>query len=64
MSLARHFIAFRNEFNKFIKTGARMLATIYYMILNLAFWHENVKIYASLTLRHKVRHYVTLLNLY
>ena len=33
--LAEHFIAFRNEFNKFNNTGARMLDSIYHMTLRL-----------------------------
>ena len=31
MSLVEHFIAFRNDFNKFNKSGARLLGSIYYM---------------------------------
>ena len=41
-------LLFRKEFNKFSKTGARMLGYIYYMTLNLickqVFWYENVNI--------------------
>ena len=38
---------FRNKFNKFNNTEARMLDSIYYMTLKylkIAFWRENVKI--------------------
>ena len=30
-----HFIRFRNEFNKFNNTGARMIDSIYHMTLRL-----------------------------
>ena len=33
--LAEHFICFRNEFNKFNHTRARMLDSIYHMALRL-----------------------------
>ena len=33
---------FRNEFNKFNNTGARMLFSIYHIILKSYFWRENV----------------------
>ena len=33
--LAEHLTLFRNEFNKFNKTGARMLDSIYHMTLIL-----------------------------
>ena len=33
MRLAEHFIFFRNELSKFNNTGARMLDSIYHMIL-------------------------------
>ena len=35
---------FRNEFNKFNNTGARMLDSIYHMTYTLKshFWHKNV----------------------
>ena len=36
---------FRNEFNKFIKTGTRMIDFIYHSTLGIlenAFWRENV----------------------
>ena len=39
---------FRNEFNKFNNTGARMISSIYYMtiniILNPYFWRKNVRV--------------------
>ena len=35
MRHAEHFITFRNKFDKFNNTGARMLVSIYYMTLNL-----------------------------
>ena len=42
-------LLFRNEFNKFNNSGARMLDSIYHMTLKLkiAFLHENVKILPS-----------------
>ena len=39
---------FRNQFNKFNNTGARMLDSIYHMplkYLKILFWCENVKIF-------------------
>ena len=42
---------FRNEFNKFNKTRARMLDSIYHMAFNYLkshFWCENVKIFLYL----------------
>ena len=45
---------FRNEFNKFNKTGARMLDYVYHMtfkLFKMNFWLENIKIlpfYATL----------------
>ena len=36
-----------------------MLASVYYMTLNLAFWHESVKIYAILT-QHVIKYVITL----
>ena len=53
---------FRNEFDNFNKTGARMLDSIYHRTLNylkIAFWRENVNILPSFN----GIHYVTLLNL-
>ena len=40
----RHFILFRNEFNKFNNTRARMLDSIYHMTNTLKshFWRKNV----------------------
>ena len=35
MRLAEHFMAFSQEFDKFNKTGARMLDSIYHMMLKL-----------------------------
>ena len=37
---------FRNKFNKFNNTGARMLASIYHMTntLKSPFWRKNIKI--------------------
>ena len=47
---------FRNEFNKFDNTGARMLDSIYHMTLNhlkiIFLWCETVKILPSLTQRY------------
>ena len=50
MRLADHFLSlFRNEFNKFNNTGARMLDSIYHMTfkiqctLKFHFWREHVK---------------------
>ena len=51
--LPRVLSLFRNEFNKFNNTGARMLDSIYHLTLNLKkkshFWRENAKILRSLT---------------
>ena len=52
---------FRNEFNKFNNTRARMLDSIYHMTLKqlkLHFWCENVKIFPYFTQRYNGRHYV------
>ena len=47
---------FRNEFNKFTNTGARMLDSTYHMTLkllkNFTIGFENVKILPSLTQRY------------
>ena len=54
-------LLFRNEFNKFNNTGARMLDSIYHMTLKLkiAFLRENVKILPSFTQRYNGRHNVS-----
>ena len=66
-SKPRTLLLFRNEFNKFSNTGARMLDSIYHMTLKLIkkrnFWHENVKILSSLTQRYNRRLYITLRNM-
>ena len=58
---------FRNKFNKFNNTGARMLDSIYHMTLKLLksciFGIKNVKILSSFTQRNNGRHYTMLLNL-
>ena len=38
----RAFIAFRNKFDKFNKTGVRMLDSIYHMTLKLLCNHKNL----------------------
>ena len=52
---------FRNEFNKFNNTGARMLDSIYHMILKLIknriFWPENAKFLPSFKQRYNERHF-------
>ena len=57
---------FRNEFNKFNNTGARMLVSIYHMTLKsrkkLHFWHEMSRFLPSFTYCYHGRHYVTLLK--
>ena len=53
---------FRNEFNKFNNTEARMLHSIYHMTLKyleIAFWCENVKNFPYFTQRFNGRHYVS-----
>ena len=56
---------FRNEFNKFNNTRARMLDSIHHMtpgiklIKNRFFWRENVKILSSFTQRYNGRHNVS-----
>ena len=50
---------FRNKFNKFNNTGARMLDSIYQMASNYLkshFWCENVKIFPYFTQRYYGRH--------
>ena len=52
---------FRNEFNKFNNTGARMLDSIYHMINTLKshFWCKNVIIFSLCTQRCYERHNVS-----
>ena len=52
---------FRNEFNKFSNTRARMLDSIYHMTNTLKshFWRKNVMILSSCTQRCYGRHYVS-----
>ena len=52
---------FRNEFNKFNKTRARMLDSIYHMTKSLKpdFWRKNVIISSSCTQRGNGRHNVS-----
>ena len=53
---------FRNEFNKFNNTGARMLDSIYPMALyylKSCFCCENVKSFPYFTQRYNGRHYVS-----
>ena len=52
---------FRNEFNKFNDTGARMLDSIYHMTNTLKshFWCKNVIILSLCTLRCYGRHNVS-----
>ena len=52
---------FRNEYNKFNKTGARMLDYIYHMINTLKshFWHKNVIMLSLCTQRCYGRHTVS-----
>ena len=54
---------FRNEFNKFNNTGARMLDSIYHMTntctLKSHFWRENVIIFSLCTQRCYERHNVS-----
>ena len=52
---------FRNEFNKFNNTRARMLDSIYHMsnTLKFHFWRKNVMIFSSCTQRCYGRHNVS-----
>ena len=52
---------FRNEFNKFNNTRARMFDSIYHMINTLKshFWHQNVIILSLCTQRCYERHRVS-----
>ena len=52
---------FRNKFNKFNKTGARMLDSIYHMTNTLKshFWHKNVIMLSLCTQRCYGRHTVS-----
>ena len=53
---------FRNKFNKFNNTGARLLDSAYHMTLKyskLHFWCENVKIFPYFTQCYNGRHYVS-----
>ena len=52
---------FRNEFNNFNNTRARMLDYIYHMknTLKSHFWHKNVKIVSLYTQRFYVHHNVS-----
>ena len=52
---------FCNEFNKFNKTGARMLDSIYHMTNTLKshFWRKNFMILSSCTQRFYGRHNVS-----
>ena len=54
---------FRNEFNKFNNTGARIIDYIYHMTLTLLKSRENVKNFPYFTQRYNGRDYVTSLNL-
>ena len=53
---------FRNEFNKFNKTRARMLDSIYHMTNTLKshFWRKNVIIFSLCAQRCYERHNVSL----
>ena len=56
---------FRNEFIKINTTGARMLDSIYHMLLQLftnRIWCEIAKILPSFTQRYYGRHYATLIK--
>ena len=62
--LSSNLSFFRNEFDKFNNTGARMLDFIYHMILctnkdRLPFWHEHVNILPSFTQSYNGRHNVS-----
>ena len=52
---------FRNEFNKFNNTRARMLDSIYHMtnFLKSHFWCKNVMVLSSCTQRYYGRHNVS-----
>ena len=52
---------FRNEFNKFNNTRARMIYSIYHMTntLKSRFWRKNVKLLSSCTQRCFGRHNVS-----
>ena len=52
---------FRNEFNKFNNTRARMLDSIYHITITLKshFWRKHVMILSSCTQRCYGRHYVS-----
>ena len=56
---------FRNEFNKFNKTRARILDSIYHMTLSIKntlksnFWRKNVTMLSICTQRCYGRHYVS-----
>ena len=53
---------FREEFNKFNSTGARMLDSIYHMTLKHLKWHfwcENVKIFPYFTPCYNGGHYAS-----
>ena len=54
-------LLFRNEFNKFNNTGARMLDSIYHMTqkLKIAFLRDYVKSLPSFTQRYNRRHNVS-----
>ena len=54
-------LLFRNEFNKFNNTGARMLDYIYLMTNTLEshFWRENVILLSLCTQRCYGRHHVS-----
>ena len=56
---------FRNKFNKFNITGARMLDSIYHMTNALIsdFWHKNVIILSLCTQRCYGRHNVSRLSI-
>ena len=53
--------AFRNEFNKFNNTGARLLDSIYHMTNSLKsyFWCKNIIILSLCTQRCNGRHNVS-----
>ena len=55
------FSLFRNEFNKFNNTGARILDSIYHMTNTLKshFWRKNVIILSLCTQRFNERHNVS-----
>ena len=56
---------FRNTFNKFNNTGARVrFYDMTLKLLKIAFWRENVMNMPYFTKRYNGRHYAMLLNLY